>query len=136
MSKNNDYEEILKTMDSDEVIQNMDNHYSDNKFWRKLLKFGKKAGEKTVYFSLLLYYTAKDPSVPKSSKLIIVGALSYLIFPVDLIPDFIPMVGLADDATVIATAVYKVVSHIDDDIKNKAKQKLNGFFKNASTIEI
>ncbi len=42
--------------------------------------------------------------------MIIVGALSYLIFPVDLIPDFIPVVGLVDDASVIAAAVYKVIS--------------------------
>ena len=136
MSKKNDYGELLRTMDSEKVIQNMDNHYSDNRFWGKLKKFGKQAGKKTVYYSLLLFYTAKDPAVPKSSKLIIVGALSYLIFPVDLIPDFIPAVGLADDATVIAAAVYKVVQHIDDDIKNKAKQKLNGFFKDKSNIEI
>ena len=97
---------------------------------------GKQAGKKTIYFSLLLFYTAKNPAVPKSSKLIIVGALSYLIFPVDLIPDFIPVVGLADDATVIAAAVYKVVSHIDDDVKNKAKQKLNGFFGKNTDYEI
>lgn len=136
MSKKMDYEEVLRTMDSDKVIRNMDNHYSDNRFWDKLKKFGKLAGKKTVYYSLLLFYTAKDPAVPKSSKLIIVGALSYLIFPVDLIPDFIPVVGLADDATVIAAAVYKVVQHIDDDIKNKAKQKLSGFFKDTSNLEI
>ena len=92
------------------------------------MKYGKKAGKKTIYFSLLLYYTAKSPAVPKSSKMIIIGALSYLIFPVDLIPDFIPVVGLADDASVIAMAVYKVISHIDEGVKNKAKQKLNSFF--------
>ena len=137
MLKKNDYGELLRTMDSEKVIQNMDNnHYSDNRFWDKLKKFGKLAGKKTVYYSLLLFYTAKDPAVPKSSKMIIVGALSYLIFPVDLIPDFIPAVGLADDATVIAAAVYKVVSHIDDDVKNKAKQKLGSFFGDTSDLEI
>jgi uncharacterized membrane protein YkvA (DUF1232 family) len=136
MLKKKDYEEVLRTMDSEKVIQNMDNHYSDGRFWSKLKKFGKQAGKKTVYYSLLLFYTAKDPAVPKSSKMIIVGALSYLIFPVDLIPDFIPVVGLADDATVIATAVYKVVSHVDDDIKNKAKQKLSGYFDDTSDIKI
>jgi uncharacterized membrane protein YkvA (DUF1232 family) len=136
MSKEKDYKEVLRTMDSEKVIQNMDNHYSDKRFWGKLKKFGKLAGKKTVYYSLLLFYTAKDPAVPKSSKMIIVGALSYLIFPVDLIPDFIPAVGLADDATVIAAAVYKVVSHVDDDIKNKAKQKLSGYFDDTSDIKI
>ncbi len=136
MSKKNDYGELLRTMDSEEATKNMDKHYSDNGFWSKLKKFGKRAGEKTVYYSLLLFYTAKDPAVPKSSKMIILGALGYLIFPVDLIPDFIPVVGLADDATVIAAAVYKVFQHIDDDIKNKAKQKLNEIFGDTSETEI
>lgn len=97
----------------------------NNRFWNKVMKYGKKAGEKTIYYSLLLFYTAKSPAVPKSAKMIIVGAISYLIFPVDLIPDFVPAVGLADDSAVVAAAVYKVMSHIDDDIKNQAQQKLN-----------
>ena len=89
---------------------------------------GNRRGRQTVYYSLLLFYTAKSPQVPKSSKMIIVGALSYLIFPVDLIPDFIPVVGLADDASVIAAAVFKIIQHIDDDIKNKAKVKMKNYF--------
>ena len=106
----------------------MEKEYSDDKFWDKLVKYGGKAGKKTIYYSLLLFYSAKNPAVPKSSKLIIIGALSYLIIPIDLIPDFIPVIGLADDASVIAAAVYKVVSHIDDGVKNQAKQKMNRFF--------
>lgn len=100
----------------------------DEKFWNKLLKFGKKIGEKPAYYSLLLYYTAKSPDVPKSSKMIIVGALSYLIFPIDLIPDFIPVVGLADDSAVIIAAVYKIIQHIDENIENQAKEKLTKIF--------
>jgi uncharacterized membrane protein YkvA (DUF1232 family) len=124
MKNQKDYEEKLKNFDPEAGIQKTDSHYSDEKFWDKVMKYGKLAGETTVYYSLLLFYTAKSPEVPKSSKMIIVGALSYLIFPVDLIPDFNPVVGLADDASVVAAAVYKVISHIDDDIKSKAKVKM------------
>ena len=132
------YEKTLKNFDPNAAIQETSNHYSDEKFWDKMKKYGKLVGEKTVYYSLLLFYTAKSPAVPKSSKMIIVGALSYLIFPVDLIPDFIPAVGLADDVSVIAAAVYKVASHIDEDIKNKAKQKQLKIFGddiNRETVE-
>ena len=100
----------------------------EQRFWGKLVKFGKAIGEKTVYYSLLLYYTVKNPAIPKSTKLIIIGALSYLIFPVDLIPDFIPVVGFADDGAVIAAAVYKVYSHIDEPIKFIAKEKTEKIF--------
>ena len=125
-----DYEEKLKNFHPELHMKGMENHYSDSKFWGKVKKYGEQAGKKTVYYSLLLFYAAKSPSVPKSSKMIIVGALGYLIFPIDLIPDFIPVIGLADDAIVVATAVYKVMSHIDDEIKDKAKKKMASFFKN------
>lgn len=124
MKKQKDYKDILKGIDPESSIKETENHYSDEKFWHKVMKYGKLAGKTTVYYSLLLFYTAKSPEVPKTSKMIIVGALSYLIFPVDLIPDFIPVVGLADDASVVAAAVYKVISHIDDDIKRKAKVRM------------
>lgn len=123
--KQEDYENKLKNFDPESSMLETENHYSDEKFWGKVMKYGKQAGKTTVYYSLLLFYVAKSPEVPKSTKMIIVGALSYLIFPIDLIPDFIPVVGLVDDASVIAAAVFKVFSHIDDDIKNKAKAKMN-----------
>ncbi|NYF25261.1 YkvA family protein [Sporosarcina sp. JAI121] len=123
MKKRKDYQDKLMNFDPETSIQETEIHYSDEKFWDKVMKYGKQAGKTTVYYSLLLFYAAKSPSVPKSSKLIIVGALSYLIFPIDLIPDFIPAVGLADDASVIAAAVYKIIQHIDEDIKNQAKMK-------------
>jgi uncharacterized membrane protein YkvA (DUF1232 family) len=122
--KQKNYENKLTNLDLESSMQETEKHYSDEKFWDKVMKYGRLAGKTTVYYSLLLFYTAKSPEVPKSSKMIIVGALSYLIFPVDLIPDFIPVVGLADDASVVAAAVYKVISHIDDDIKRKAKVKM------------
>ncbi|MFC5590503.1 YkvA family protein [Sporosarcina soli] len=123
-----DYEKELINLDSESSMQGTENHYSDRKFWDKVKKYGKQAGKQTLYYSLLLYYTAKSPTVPKSSKMIVIGALSYLIFPADLIPDFIPAVGLVDDASVVAAAVVKIVQHIDEDIKQKAKKKLHKYF--------
>jgi len=133
--KEKEYDEKLTNFNLELSTKNMNKHYSDKKFWEKVKKYGEQAGKKTVYYSLLLFYAAKSPSVPKASKLIIVGALGYLIFPFDIIPDFIPVVGFADDALVIATAVYNVISHIDEDIKDQAKKKMASFFKNPEIDE-
>ena len=124
---------VFQCMINERIFDAEGFYLKENKrFWNKVMKYGEKAGKKTIYYSLLLFYSAKNPAVPKSSKMIIVGALSYLLFPVDLIPDFVPVVGLADDGAVIAAAVYKVMSHIDDDVKNKAKLKLNGIFTDST----
>ncbi len=129
MNKQQDkQEDWLKNLDPQSEIESSQIHYSEEKFWNKLLKYSKKAGETTVYTSLLLYFTAKNPAVPKSAKLTIMGALGYLIFPADVIPDFIPVIGLADDASVIAFALYQVISHIDEPTRQRAQEKMKSWF--------
>jgi uncharacterized membrane protein YkvA (DUF1232 family) len=52
-----------------------------------------------------LYKMIKDPNADWKAKAVAVGALIYLISPVDAVPDIIPVVGLSDDVAVILTAI-------------------------------
>lgn len=52
-----------------------------------------------------LWAMVRDPSAAWTSKAIAIGALLYLVSPFDAIPDFLPFVGLSDDAGVILAAV-------------------------------
>ena len=65
MNKKKEYEKKLISFDPETSMQETENHYSDDKFWDKVKKYAKQAGKQTVYYSLLLFYTAKSPSVPK-----------------------------------------------------------------------
>ena len=51
------------------------------------------------------YRLVRDPRVPAKHKAFLGGALAYLVSPVDLIPDFIPFLGRADDLLVLALAL-------------------------------
>ncbi|WP_246366886.1 YkvA family protein [Paraliobacillus salinarum] len=111
--------------------------FSDEKFWTKIQKFSKKAGTSVVYAVLLLYYTLQKPEVPKKVKATIVGALGYFILPLDVIPDFAIGAGYADDLSVVILALAQVALYIDDEIKMKAKNKLQDLFgKHVDTTEI
>jgi uncharacterized membrane protein YkvA (DUF1232 family) len=57
----------------------------------------------------LLRRLAADPSLPRGVRVRLVLLLVYLVLPIDLIPDFIPVVGYADDAVVVALALRSVV---------------------------
>lgn len=111
-----------------EQIQKSEKYYTDDKFWDKLKKFGKKAGSSVVYAVLLLYYTLQKPEVPKKTKAVIIGALGYFILPVDLLPDMMFGVGFTDDLGALGIALFQVAMYIDDDIKMKAKIKLADWF--------
>ena len=85
-------------------------------------------GSKLVYNVLILYYVMMSPGVPMHIKLAIVGALAYVIVPVDLIPDFIPVAGYSDDMAAIVSAVGMVADLITPDIKRKAMDKVHDIF--------
>jgi uncharacterized membrane protein YkvA (DUF1232 family) len=58
--------------------------------------------------AVLLSRLAKDPCVPRRRGLFVGLLVAYLASPIDLIPDFIPVVGLLDDAILIAVVLRLV----------------------------
>ena len=79
-------------------------------FW---VKFRRVAAQLPFAEDLLTaYYCALDRDTPTSVKAALFGALAYFVLPFDFIPDMLPVVGFADDAAVLATAIRMVVGHI------------------------
>lgn len=103
-------------------------HYSDSNFWNKVKNVAKKAGEELIYNALLLYYVLQSPTTPGTQKTLIIGALGYFILPLDLVPDFIPIAGFADDATALVTVIKTIFENITPEIKEKARNKSNEIF--------
>jgi uncharacterized membrane protein YkvA (DUF1232 family) len=57
----------------------------------------------------LTHRLARDPDVPRSLRIWLWLLLAYLVSPIDLVPDFIPVIGYADDAVVVALVLRAVV---------------------------
>ena len=102
--------------------------FSSGDFVDKIQRIAKRAGSKLVYGSLLLYYTVQSDKVSRKDKAIIIGALGYLISPLDVMPDAIPIVGLADDMAVPVYVLKKVWSLVSDEAREKAKNKMLQWF--------
>jgi len=56
-----------------------------------------------------LYLASRDPRVPWYAKALAVAIAAYALSPIDLIPDFIPVVGLLDDIIIVPLGVMLVV---------------------------
>lgn len=111
-----------------QMIARSRGYFSERETMKKLKGYSSRLGTQLVYYSLLLYYAFQSPNTPKKAKLTIAGALGYLILPVDAIPDVLPAVGFTDDSAVILYAVYQVLSHIDEDVKEQAGEKVSTIF--------
>ena len=112
------------------------NKFSQSEFVEKISRIAKRAGSKLVYAALILYYTVQSDRVSKTDKAIIIGALGYMISPLDVIPDAIPIAGLTDDFAVLMYVLKKVWTDIDPTIIEQAKEKLSKWFDEEEICEV
>ena len=115
---------------------NYGNKFSKQDFVEKIARIAKGAGAKLVYASLILYYTLQSPKVSATNKAMIIGALGYLISPLDVVPDAIPIAGLTDDLGVLIFVLKKVWTDIDPEIQQKARKRLSRWFDEDEIAEI
>lgn len=112
------------------------NKFTKDGFLDKISKVAKRAGAKLVYEALILFYTLQSDKVSVKDKAIIIGALGYLISPLDVVPDAIPIVGLSDDLSVLVYVLQKVWGDVSDDVKQRAYEKLSKWFDEDEIAEI
>jgi uncharacterized membrane protein YkvA (DUF1232 family) len=117
-------------------FMNYANKFSQSEFVEKVSRIAKRAGAKLVYAALILYYTLQSDKVSKADKAIIIGALGYMISPLDVIPDAIPIAGLTDDLAVLLYVLKKVWTGVDPDIIASAQEKLSKWFDEDEINEI
>lgn len=79
--------------------------------------------------ALKLYYAARRKETPAWARGVMIGALIYLVTPLDAIPDVIPGVGFTDDLGVITAALATVAMYINDDVKKAAAEKAHRLVK-------
>ena len=59
------------------------------------------------------FFTKKYPEVPVGTIIAIAGSLLYVLAPLDVVPDFIPLAGYLDDAGIISLCIKFVKDDLD-----------------------
>lgn len=65
---------------------------------------------------MLLGRLLKDSRVPTAEKALFLGAIVYVISPLDLIPDILPFIGQVDDLYVVALTLLRLVNRTDESV--------------------
>ena len=58
---------------------------------------------------LTVYFAARDPRCPCGTRLLALGVAAYALSPIDLIPDFIPVLGYLDDLLIVPLGLWLVL---------------------------
>ncbi len=72
------------------------------------------------FMTLYQMITSSNYVITNKTKLIIAGTLAYVVLPIDVIPDFIPIVGWLDDAFVLGLAMSTLSEEIENFKASKA----------------
>lgn len=102
-------------------------HYNETDFWKKLKIFPRSAAGQMLEKALLLRELLIDPGAPLWIRGAVLGALGYLIFPLDLIPDPLPGVGYADDLAFLLLTLAYLDHWVTEDILERARASARDF---------
>jgi uncharacterized membrane protein YkvA (DUF1232 family) len=93
-----------------------------------LLRLLRRAGRVVARPTLECLELLLDEDTPVPVKFTVMAALTYLLVPVDLVPDFIPAAGFTDDLVAISTLLTLCGRHRSEAIRLRAQRKLDRWF--------
>jgi uncharacterized membrane protein YkvA (DUF1232 family) len=70
-----------------------------------------------------LYLAARDPRTPWYAKLFVAGVVAYAFSPIDLIPDFIPVLGYLDDLILIPLGIAVAIKLIPPEVLSECRAR-------------
>ena len=73
--------------------------------------------------AIALYFAARDARTPIIAKLFVLAIVAYAVSPIDLIPDFIPVLGYLDELILLPIAIAIAVRMIPDAVMVEARDK-------------
>lgn len=76
--------------------------------------------------SYALYLAARDPRVPWYAKLLAGAVAVYAVSPIDLIPDFIPVIGLLDDMIIVPLGLALALKMIPREVMEEHRREAEG----------
>ena len=83
----------------------------------------KNKAKELKQFTLVAYYAARDPRTPILVRLLALLVAAYALSPIDLIPDFIPVLGYLDDIVLVPLGLALVVRLLPESVLASAREQ-------------
>lgn len=77
-----------------------------------------------------VYLALKDKDTPLTAKIVAAITVAYALSPIDLIPDFIPILGYLDDVVILPLLITLCIKMIPKDVMNRSKNQADTIWQN------
>ncbi len=84
-----------------------------------------RAGRTIAQPALEAFEMLLDTSTPPQARVTLLAALTYLLMPLDLVPDLIPVAGFSDDLVALTAVISLWSHHMTPQIRNRARKRLD-----------
>lgn len=111
-------------------------YFTRKRFWKRIGGLARATGTKSIYTALLLYYAYERKETPKWAKRVVLGALGYLLMPLDAVPDLTPVLGYTDDIGVLAAGLTTIAAYVNGEVRSKARAKLDLWLPSAKEKDL
>lgn len=81
-----------------------------------------------------LYLAARDPATPWYAKLFVAGIVAYAFSPIDLIPDFVPVLGYLDDLILLPIAIALAIKLIPPRVLAECRTRAKETIQNGKPV--
>ncbi|HEY7489572.1 MAG TPA: YkvA family protein [Candidatus Tectomicrobia bacterium] len=81
-----------------------------------------------------LYLAARDPRTPWYAKIIVAGIVAYAFSPIDLIPDFVPVLGYLDDLILIPMGIALAIKLIPHSVLAECRARAQETIQNGKPV--
>ncbi len=89
----------------------------------QLLHSFKERVRELKQFTLVAYYAARDPRTPAFVRVLALVVAAYALSPIDLIPDFIPVLGYLDDLILVPLGIALVIRLLPESVLVSAQEQ-------------
>jgi uncharacterized membrane protein YkvA (DUF1232 family) len=73
--------------------------------------------------AVAVYFAARDPRTPWMARILAIAIAAYALSPIDLIPDFIPVLGYLDDVLIVPLGLWLVIRFIPPEVLVASREK-------------
>ncbi len=85
----------------------------------------KELARRIKHDAMTVYFAARDPRTPFLVRLLAFAIAAYALSPIDLIPDFIPVLGYLDDIVLLPLGIILVIKLVPAEVISESRAKAN-----------